>query len=292
MSSKVDVTIGLPVFNGEKYLKRALNSLLHQTYSNFTLIISDNASTDATPQICETFKKKDKRVQYFRYDKNQGMSWNFNNVFDLANTTYFMWAAADDIWEPDFINSCMKLLLSNDMALVAGSMANLVNPKNSKILLTDPGLETINLKPKDRFIRYKSSLYSGVHVGAIFYGIYRVNYLKKVLPMKKVIANDQLILAELSLLGEFLTVKKPLLTKRWGGASKSHSANAKAQGIQNNLLVNYPYLVRELLFQAIIWQTKNVDLFTKSSLSVWSIRHFLNKHVSNFFKVNTDIYRG
>ena len=102
------VSIGVPVYNGEKTLSEALSCLLAQDYKNLEIIISDNGSTDDTPKICKGFANKDKRVRYYRSDENLGSSWNFNRVFDLSNGKYFMWAAHDDFRKKPFVSECVK----------------------------------------------------------------------------------------------------------------------------------------------------------------------------------------
>jgi glycosyltransferase involved in cell wall biosynthesis len=89
---KPRLSIGMPVFNGEKYLKEALDSILAQTYSDFELLISDNASTDRTEQICREYAAKDRRIRYYRNEKNIGAPKNFNRVFELSSGKYFRWA--------------------------------------------------------------------------------------------------------------------------------------------------------------------------------------------------------
>src|SRR3989304_6465989 len=106
------VSVGLPVFNGNKYIEQAIDSILAQTYQNFELIISDNASNDRTQEICQAFVARDKRIKYFRNDKNLGAAPNFNNVFNLSSGKYFKWAAYDDLLAPDFLSRCIDVLES------------------------------------------------------------------------------------------------------------------------------------------------------------------------------------
>src|SRR3954467_5074495 len=92
------LTVGLPTYNGEDYLASALDSLLAQTFTDFELIISDNASTDATESICREYAAKDARIRYIRQEKNRGAASNFRFVLDKSGGKYFMWAACDDFW--------------------------------------------------------------------------------------------------------------------------------------------------------------------------------------------------
>ena len=101
------VTIGLPVYNGEDFLESALDTLLAQTYTDFELVIADNASTDRTGEICRR-AARDARVRYHRNDENVGAMRNFNRVFELARGEYFMWAAHDDAHEPDYLRRCVS----------------------------------------------------------------------------------------------------------------------------------------------------------------------------------------
>src|SRR5215813_2219510 len=90
------VSIGLPVFNGEKYLPSAVSTLLEQDFENFELIVSDNASSDRTQDICQVFAARDRRIRYFRNEENIGLGANHNRTFALARARYFKWAAHDD----------------------------------------------------------------------------------------------------------------------------------------------------------------------------------------------------
>ena len=91
MNNRSRVSIGLPVYNGEKYLEQALISILSQTYTDFELIISDNASTDRTQAICREYAAKDPRIRYYCNEENLGAAPNHNRVFELASGEYFKW---------------------------------------------------------------------------------------------------------------------------------------------------------------------------------------------------------
>src|SRR5215210_4761461 len=90
------ISIGMPVYNGEKYLSLAIASIIEQDYQNIELIISDNASTDKTPEICKAYQQTDPRIKYYRNQENLGTAKNFKLVFELSKSDYFMWAAHDD----------------------------------------------------------------------------------------------------------------------------------------------------------------------------------------------------
>ena len=108
------VSIGMPVYNGEAFIREALDSLLAQTFTDFELIISDNASTDGTEAICREYAAKDERIRYLRQAENRGAPANFQCVLDEAVGEYFMWAAADDWWEKTFIQTTLELHEAKD----------------------------------------------------------------------------------------------------------------------------------------------------------------------------------
>lgn len=102
------VFIGMLAYNGERFVGKAIESLLNQSFPDFTLFISDDASTDNTHAICEEYAKRDPRIIYYRQPKNIGMFPNFKFVLDKAEGEYFMWASHDDLWEKDFIKVCVE----------------------------------------------------------------------------------------------------------------------------------------------------------------------------------------
>lgn len=268
------VSIGLPVYNGEQYIRQTLDSLLAQDYEHFELIISDNASSDSTQEICLEYLARDERIRYYRNDVNMGAAWNYNRVFELSSGEYFMWAAHDDYWDPHYIRSCLTAFNTSEATVLAGTMCDLINPETGELIYTDQGLSTTGLSYTERFKRYKATIHAGRHIGGIFYGLYKRNALGKVMPMKKVIAADHLVLAGLCFLGKFVTVPERLMVKRWGGASTSHRENARALGISNQFLIQCPYLVREALLQRVVFRTDRLRLPGKIKLASWSLAHY------------------
>ena len=111
------VSIGIPVFNGARYLGEALDSLLSQTYTDFEIVISDNASTDTTATLAREYARKDKRIRYTRHERNIGAYLNFSHVFRLARGKYFKWAAADDLCDRFFLERCVAILESDTTIL-------------------------------------------------------------------------------------------------------------------------------------------------------------------------------
>ena len=103
------VSIGLPVYNGEKYLRAALDCILRQDYADFELVICDNASSDGTEAICREYAARDGRIRYTRNETNIGASGNYKRVFELARGEFFKWASHDDTFHPSLVRRCMEV---------------------------------------------------------------------------------------------------------------------------------------------------------------------------------------
>jgi len=125
------ISIGMPVYNGVKYIREALDSLLGQTFTDFELIISDNASTDNTEAICREYAAKDERIRYIRQPHNLGASANFKFVLDEALGEYFMWAAADDVWDKNWIEKLLPVSVKEQC--IAFGMLITINENSQEI---------------------------------------------------------------------------------------------------------------------------------------------------------------
>ena len=113
------LSVGLFVYNGDRFLEEALDSILNQTFTDFELIISDNASTDRTGKIAEAYAERDRRIRYYRAERNMGAGWNVRRVYELARGKYFKQAAADDLLEPDFLRRCVQILETDPGCVLA-----------------------------------------------------------------------------------------------------------------------------------------------------------------------------
>ena len=107
------VSIGMPVYNGADHVAKAIQAILSQTFEDFELVISDNASSDGTDQICRRYAALDPRIRYCRNDHNLGAAANYNRVFELARAEYFKWAAHDDLYAPEYLERCVAELDSS-----------------------------------------------------------------------------------------------------------------------------------------------------------------------------------
>ena len=180
INNKPKVSVGMPVYNGAKYIREALDSLLSQTYADFELIISDNASTDGTQQICEEYACKDSRIRYVRQLNNLGALNNFQFVLNEAVGEYFMWAAADDIWSFNWIESLLQLSSKNKNIFGFGQV--LVIDENSILRYHVANNRVFNFSG-NKFFRRMKYYFEPEFLGKanVIYGLFRVEDIKKIL---------------------------------------------------------------------------------------------------------------
>lgn len=161
------ITIGMPVYNGEKHLRPALDSLLNQTYRNFIIIVSDNASTDRTGVICSEYASSDSRIHYVRQTINIGAEKNFRFVLEQAKSEFFIWAAADDTRSPDFLDLNLSFLLGHSDFIGSTSPVRFSSREFDQTIMGDATLNQENRQ--DRLIAF----FGTWHANARFYSLFR-----------------------------------------------------------------------------------------------------------------------
>ena len=217
---KPRVSVGLPVYNGERFLEETLGSLLAQTYTDFELIISDNASTDRTEEICRIYAAKDKRVRYYRNAKNIGADRNFNRVFELSTGDYFKWASADDLCQPEHLARCLEVLDNDDTIVLAYPKTRFIDESGKALDLNDPGWD---LRSEAAHERLRYVIRAGHWVNP-HYGLIRAEALSKTRLMPNYPGGDYGLLAELSLRGKFVEIPEHLFFRRIHPAASSQNA--------------------------------------------------------------------
>ncbi len=212
------VSIGLPVYNGERYIAETLDSLLAQTYDNFELIICDNASKDETEQICRSYADRDRRICYVRNATNLGAAKNYRCTFELSSGEYFRWANCDDLFGPLSLARCVEVLDRERSSILAYSKTKLIDEQGQAISNYDDGLHLQSISASERFVQL--SLRLGL-VNAI-YGLIRSDILAKTELIGNFIGADMALLAELTLYGKFWEIPEVLFYRRFHpGASSS-----------------------------------------------------------------------
>jgi glycosyltransferase involved in cell wall biosynthesis len=223
-NAKILVSVGIPVFNGEAGIARALESILAQDYPDLEIIISDNGSTDGTRAICERFAAADARINYHRENENRGAIWNFNRVFELSTGQYFMWAAHDDQREPTFVSACVaKMEACPGAVLCQAHTSMFIEGREELLCVAD--LDTFE-GVHGLVDRYRETL---KHFPAsAIYGLYRSSAMRKTKLMEKSIASDLAFIQELSIHGDFVQVPEVLFRyfgrKKWNTVHDDYRA--------------------------------------------------------------------
>jgi len=209
--ARVRLTIGLPVYNGENFLARAIESILAQTYRDFELVISDNGSTDRTREICEHYAALDARVRYYGYEDNRGAGWNYENVRALARgTDFFKWASHDDLIAPTFVERTIAALDADPGAVLAFSGVAAIDANDEVTSLKRRQVEAVAPHSYERF---GEVIGTNANPEAIF-GVMRVSALAHTRGQGDYIASDRILLAELAVQGRFSEVPEILLYNR------------------------------------------------------------------------------
>lgn len=206
------VSIVLPVFNGDRYLHRAVDSILEQTFTDFELLICDNASTDATENISLSYARDDDRIRYHRHAENIGPNLNFSHGVALVSGDYFKWAAHDDEFAPNFLEACVSALDDNPHAVLCQSLVSIIDEHGVELAIYDSDLTCAGAtRQSARF----SSLVLQPHVCTDLFGLIRLSALKKTrLLTGNYHGCDRALLAELALIGSYEKIAEPLFMSR------------------------------------------------------------------------------
>jgi glycosyltransferase involved in cell wall biosynthesis len=205
------VTIGLPVYNGIRFLDQAIDAILGQTFREFELIISDNASTDGTPELCHSYAQKDPRIRYYRQDENVGAAKNYNFLVELARGEYFKWAAHDDICAPPYLEKCVEVLDENSTVVLCYPKTRIIDEEGN-----DKGehRDSLHLESPRRHERFRDVMFRDSRECNAIFGLIRLSVLKATALIGNYQASDNILLSELSLHGNFHELSEPLFLRR------------------------------------------------------------------------------
>jgi glycosyltransferase involved in cell wall biosynthesis len=209
VNNKPKVSIGVPIFNGDKYLSEMLDSLISQTFVDFEIIISDNNSTDNTFEIVTKYAQKDNRIKYFKQEYNIGAAKNWKFVLSESNGEFFFWASCDDIWAPNFIESLLSGF-QNDNILSVFCFYDIIDYyDNTKVESVYPVSCTTNNK-------FNNFLICLLNEDVIkIFGIFRTQNLKTI--VNKLKSDDYFEIAVLrwnALMGGLVIIPHSLFTYR------------------------------------------------------------------------------
>jgi len=208
------VSIGLPVYNGENFVAEAIQCVLSQTFTDWELIISDNASTDRTVQICREFAAKDGRIRVHQNQRNMGFSPNFNQVFQLSRGRYFKWISHDDLFGAEFLESCVQELERDARAVLVFPKTVYVGPDRQLLRRQTGSYSIVGPTPESRVIQLMRLESESTDVFWSQYGLFRREVLEKTHLMDVYNGSDQTLLMEIALRGNIVEVEKELFFRR------------------------------------------------------------------------------
>jgi len=205
------VSIGLPVYNGEGYLAEAIESILGQSEGDLELVISDNASTDSTPDIIDAFAERDDRVRWTRFDQNRGAAANYNFVFNASLGRYFKWAAHDDVLKPDFVGACLAAHRETDGLATAYPPSEFIDADGA---VTHRDLDTQRAESDHAAVRAFQMLQRMSMAHAVF-GLHDAELLRRTGLIGNYVSSDYVLLLQLSLLGRIVQLDTvPMFQRR------------------------------------------------------------------------------
>jgi glycosyltransferase involved in cell wall biosynthesis len=209
MSMAPRLSVGLPVYNSSTYVAESIEALLGQTFEDFELIISDNASTDDTGDICRRYEKVDSRVRYFRQPRNIGLAPNHNFCVLKASGELFKWGAGDDLYARDLLEKCVAALDENPEVVLAHSWTAMIDGKGEVFQANEYPLATSASRAPERFRSILND--SG---GDDDGGVMRKAVLLRTAMKDSYHHADRTIIAELVLHGRFYQVPDWLYFRR------------------------------------------------------------------------------
>lgn len=274
---ELKLSIGLPVYNGEKFLHKCLDSLLAQTFENYEIIISDNASTDNTQKICQEYSKKDKRIRYIRQEKNIDLLPNFNFVLEQANNEFFMWIGVDDYILPNYVEKNLEVLVSNSNVVGSVSKINPYNFPELQLDKIDSKFIYLTKKLRTRFKKLDAFSISGNYeqkvrkylTGStcqVIYGVFRTEELRKSIIPSLFVGLDWAEMLNVLKFGDINVINEVLMYEFEGGRSSGGILHISKTYNPNFLSVIFPWYPFTSVCLRILGSKlflKNLDYFIK-----------------------------
>lgn len=277
------VSIGMPIYNGAQYLSDALDLILKQTYSNFELIISDNASTDKTEDICRKFTVRDSRIKYFRQPKNLGAVKNFVFVLEQSKFKYFMWAAADDKKSLNFLEKNLEFLESNLEYVASTCPTHFNGGIFNEVAMGDKSLDNESSGERIR------NFYNGWHANARFYSLIRraelINFPFK---DRSYLGSDWAWVIYLAKQGKLKRLNEGFVELGSGGDSNSHDIFKKNRNRIACWLMPFYDLSKNTLF---FLKGESLGVYCSVCFSLVCLNLRAIKLKSLYFLLGTKIYK-
>jgi glycosyltransferase involved in cell wall biosynthesis len=270
------VSIGLPIRNEERYLAETLDGLLAQDYETFEIIISDNASSDSTREICLAYAARDGRISYHRQATDRGARFNFNETFLLSSGQYFTWASGHDRRAPSAIRECVEVLERRRDIVLVYPRTRIQQYGGGLVDVDDDHLDTAGLATRRRL---EATIREIDRCNAI-HGVIRSEALRRTRLFGRSLGSDNVLLAELSVLGAFRQLEAPLFIRTENRREEAEIAvvarHAQILGIQGGFAKRRPYTAMGVEHVRGVWHVGET-LPAKFLLAVTAVRAVLIK---------------
>ena len=216
------VSVAIPVYNGARWIRPTIESILNQTFENFELVIADNQSTDNTAKICRDYLRHDKRVVLHVNETNIGAALNFNRAFELSRADYFKWASSNDIVKPTFLERCVDVLDTEPDVVVAAPKTQIINENDEVIEQCNEDMHLCEDDPFDRFTAFLDR----VRLNNLEQALMRSDVLRKTTLQAEYWGSDTILMAEMAARGKIYQVPEFLLSRR---IARSSTTNLMSQ---------------------------------------------------------------
>ncbi|HYR84497.1 MAG TPA: glycosyltransferase [Terriglobia bacterium] len=296
MKHRPRISIGLGVYNGGKFLRPTLDSIVAQTFGDFELIISDNASTDGTEETCREFAARDTRIRYSRNPTNIGLFNNFNRVFHLSSAQYFRWSSADDLFDRRSLEECVKVLDDHPEVVLCYPKTVLIDGDGRTIRGYD---DNLNLRSPDPSARMRSVL-RNIGLVNVQYGLIRSSALRRTSLMADYPGSDIVLIAELALHGRFWEIPEQLFFRRMHDGASSALKDRPRESAEKFWNVN-PTHGLDLYY----WTHRfhNMKSIFRAPISAWeklrvaySVGDYIfrsrNAHLKELLRAGSQLVRG
>ena len=207
------VTIGVPIYNGENFLRQALDTVAAQTFTDFEVLLCDNASTDGTASICREYVERDSRFRYFPSETNRGASWNYNRALDMSQSPYLTWIAHDDRWRPTWLEKCVEAMESDPEVSLVYPRSVFIDEQNQELWHFDARLHLRDPDPVKRFTQFVRRYAEPDFCNPAF-GLFRVSTLRHIPAVAPYPGSDMIMLSEMALNGQVHEVPDVLFERR------------------------------------------------------------------------------
>lgn len=267
------ISVGMPVYNGEQYLSQSIQSVLDQTFGDFELIISDNASIDRTEEICREFAEKDSRIRYYRNAQNIGAAGNYNRLVELARGEFFRWSNADDLLAPTLHEACIEALEAHPEAVLSYGKTEIIDANGDAMERYDDNLNLTQRRASERLPRF----FEQVGLTNVIYGLMRTDAVRKtsVFGDGTLPAGDVSFMAELVLQGTFLEVPQLLFYRRMHSGASSFDRNDDERQQEfwqaRSTPFRLPRLRQALRYLQRIWRIE-IEIMERLRLSIYILR--------------------